>query len=112
MDGIPSKVSVPRGGLHLRVTEQLANHRQTFADQETAAGEAMTQVVDPHIVEPGARPDAPPGVLKVGQMAPRLASRDHPRAVVLPVDPPSTAFAGAPTCTRCGHLSGLMMQLV
>ena len=63
--------------------EELADHGQALANQQTAAGGALTKIMAAHVVEPGARPNAPPGVLKIGQMAPRLASCDHLRVVVL-----------------------------
>ena len=79
-------MGVAGGGLNLCVTEELADHGQAFADQQTAAGEAVPQIVDAHIVEPRTCPDAPPGMLQVGQMAALLASGDNPRVVVLPLD--------------------------
>ena len=30
LDGIPSEMRVARGGLHLRVTQEFPNHRQTL----------------------------------------------------------------------------------
>ena len=86
LDGIVGEVGVARGGLHLGVPEQFADHGQAFADQKTTAGKAVAQIVDSHIVEPGPCANAPPGVLQVGEMAPRLATRDHPRVVVLSLD--------------------------
>ena len=53
---------------------------------ESLAGEGVTKIVDAHVVEPGALTDAPPRVLQVRQVAPRLASRDHPGVVLVPVE--------------------------
>ena len=46
-------------------------------------GTTMTEVMDSHIVELGPRPDAAPGVLKVGQMAARFSAGDHPRVLLV-----------------------------
>ena len=85
-DGIVGEVSVTGGGLHLGVAKQLANHRQAFTDQETAAGEAVAQVVDAQVVQPRTRSDAPPRVLQVGQMSVLLAAGDDPRVVTPSLD--------------------------
>ena len=45
-----------------RIAEELPDHRQPFA-------------------EPGARPDAPPGILQVGRVGAQLAARDRPGGV-------------------------------
>ena len=76
------------GGLDLGVAQELANHGQALADEQSATGKAMAEIVDPHVVEPQRAPDAPPGVLKVGQMAPRLAPHDHPGVVLRSVERP------------------------
>ena len=41
----------------------------------------MPEIVDAHVVEPGTRPDAPPRVLQVGEVASGLAAGDRPRIV-------------------------------
>ena len=51
-------------GLYLCVTEQLADHRQSFAQGEGAAGIRVPKIVDADIVETGLRPNAPPGMLQ------------------------------------------------
>ena len=63
LDGIPSKVSVPRGGLHLRVTEQLPDHREALAQGQRPRSIRMAEVVNSHVLQPGARADAAPGLL-------------------------------------------------
>ena len=58
-------MSIAGGRLDLRVPKQLSNHRQTFANDETSTGEGVAKVVEPHVVEAGRFPNAPPGVLKI-----------------------------------------------
>ena len=41
----------------------------------------MLQIVNAHVVETDACPDAPPRVLKAGEMSARLPARDNPRIV-------------------------------
>jgi len=53
------------GGLHLPMTEELANHRQALAERERPGGERVTQVVQAHAVEAGSPADAAPGVVEV-----------------------------------------------
>ena len=62
------QVGVVGGGLHLGMPEQLADHGPALADQQAAAGEAVTKVMDTHVLKTGALADAPPGVLQVRQM--------------------------------------------
>lgn len=57
------------GGLHLRVPEQFANHRQAFSQSEGAAGVRMPEVMNAHVIEACFCPDAPPWMLKVGEAA-------------------------------------------
>ena len=52
LDRIVSQVGVAGGGLNLGVTQELADHGQALADQQTATGEGMAQVVDTDIVYP------------------------------------------------------------
>ena len=52
----------------------IANHGQPLADQQSTTGEGMAEIMDSHIIEPSPRPDSPPRMLQVGQMAARLAS--------------------------------------
>ena len=79
-------MSVSGGGLDLGVSEQLSNHGQTLADQQPAAGEAVSQVVNPHVVKLGPRSDTPPGMLQVGKMTSWFAPRDYPGVAISPVD--------------------------
>ena len=74
-------MGVAGGGLHLGVPQEFANHGQAFAYQKTAAGETVSQIVYTEIVQSSTCPDAPPGVLKVGQMTALLAAGDDPRVL-------------------------------
>ena len=79
-------MGVTGGCLHLGVSQQFSDHWQTLAHQQPAAGEAVTKIVDAHVVKPGARADTPPGMLQVSKMTSRFAPRDHPGVAVTPVD--------------------------
>ena len=43
----------------------------------------MTEIVNPHVFKPGARPDAPPWSLQIGEMRARRNAGDDPGIVVL-----------------------------
>lgn len=45
LDGIASKVRVTRSRLHLRVAEELPNHRQALTKCQSTGGVPMAQVV-------------------------------------------------------------------
>ena len=79
-------MGVTGGCLHLGVSQQFSDHWQTLADQQPAAGETVSQVMNSYIVERGARADAPPGMLQVSKMTSRFAPRDYPGVAVTPVD--------------------------
>ena len=66
LDGVVGKVCITSSRLNLRVTKELSDHGEPLADEQAATGEGVTQVMDSHIVEPGARLDAPLQVLQVG----------------------------------------------
>ena len=79
---VAGEVGIARRRLDLCVAEQLADHRQALSKRQGAAGKAVAQVVNAHIVEAGAGADAPPWTLQVGKVGSRLAARDNPRVVV------------------------------
>ena len=83
LDGVPGKMGVPGGRLHLGMAEQFPNHGQALAERQCARGKAVPEVVDPHVFEAGALADAPPGALKVGEMRAGEAARDDPGIAVL-----------------------------
>ena len=63
LDGIPRKMGVPRGRLHLRVTEQLPDHREALAQSQRPRSIRVAKVVNSHILQLGTLPDAAPGPL-------------------------------------------------
>ena len=50
------------------VTQQFADHGQALAERQRAGSERVTEVVNAYMVESGASPDTPPGVLQVGEV--------------------------------------------
>ena len=54
-DGSPSKVSIPRGGVHLRVTEQFADHREALAQSQGPGSIPAPEVVNSHVLQSGPR---------------------------------------------------------
>ena len=88
---------VPRRGLDLGVTEQLADHRKTLSEGQSPRGKAVTQVMDSHVVEVRSGADAAPGVLEIGQMGARLPTDYHPRVVL------RTGKGGEDTNRRTGE---------
>ena len=56
---------IARGRLGLAVTQQPADDRQALAERQRPRGEAVSDVVDAHVVESGPRPDALPGTVRL-----------------------------------------------
>ena len=48
---IIGEMDIAGGRVHVVVARQLSDHRKTLADQQTAAGVAVTQVMNPHPIE-------------------------------------------------------------
>ena len=65
------------------MAQQLADHRQAFAQRQRARGKAMPEIMNAHVVETGACPDPTPRMLKVGEMGAGLPARDHPGIVLV-----------------------------
>ena len=76
-------MGVPSGCLHLCVTKQFSDHGKTFAKGESPAGKAMAKVMNSHIGQLGPRPDAPPWVLKIGEVGPGHLASDHPGVLLV-----------------------------
>ena len=66
LDGIPSKVSIPRGRLNPRVAQQLPDHREALAQGQRPRSIRMTKVMDSHVLQPGARAGAASATLEIG----------------------------------------------
>ena len=78
---VSCQVSIPRGGFHLAVTQQLADHRQTLAECQRSGRERVAKVMNPDIVQAGACPDDLLGVGEITKMGARVPPRNHPRTV-------------------------------
>ena len=77
---------IPRRRLHLRMPEQLADHRQSLTDGDGGRRERVPQVMDADVLEAGARSDTLPEWLKVREPRARFRSHDHPRIFVDALD--------------------------
>ena len=74
---------VSGGRLHLRVTEQFPDHRETLTECQGSGSIAVTQVMNTHVLQSGARADAAPGLLQIGEVGPRQLADDDPGIAVL-----------------------------
>ena len=74
---------IASGGLYLRVTEQLADHRQALAKGQSPGREAVAQVVDPDVIQLGPGTDAAPGSLDIREMRSGFLAGDDPGVVLL-----------------------------
>ena len=74
---------VPGGGLHLRVTEQLPDHREALAQGQRPRSITVAKVMNSHVFEPGTRADAAPGALEISEMGARHLAADDPGIVLL-----------------------------
>ena len=83
LDGVPREMGIAGVRLNLGMAQQVPDHRQSLAERQRAGSEAVPEVMDPHIVEVRLLSDTPPRVLKVGEMAARLAAGDHQRIVLV-----------------------------
>ena len=59
-------MGVPGGRLNLRVPEQFSDHRQPFADEQSAGRERVAEVVNAYVVQFRSFPDTTPRMLKIG----------------------------------------------
>ena len=50
LDRVTGKASVPNGSLHLRVTQQFADHREALAERQRPRSMQVLQVVEPDIL--------------------------------------------------------------
>ena len=75
------EMSVARRRPDLAVPEELADHREALPKRKRARREAVPQVVDPHVSEPGPLPHPAPVMAEVRHPGARLAAGDDPRAV-------------------------------
>ena len=54
LNGIPRQASVPRGRLHLRVTEQLPDHGEALAQGQRPRSIRVAKVMNSHVLQHGA----------------------------------------------------------
>ena len=79
---VPGKVGVPRGRLYLRVTEELTDHRQALPEGERPRGEAVSQVMQADVFEPGLLADDLPRCVQRAQAGAGHAAGKHPIATL------------------------------
>ena len=77
-DRVAREMGIARGRLHPAVTEQPADDRQALAERERPRGEAVPDVMDAHVAEPGLRADAFPRRVDVRHVPARLGARNDP----------------------------------
>ena len=75
---VARKMGVARGGFDPAVAEETADDRQALAERERPRGEAVPDVMDAHVVEPGLRADAFPRRVDVRHVPARLGARNDP----------------------------------
>ena len=81
-DRVCRKVGVSRGGLHLRMAQQLADHRQSLAGRHGRRCKGVAQVVYSDVLEPGTGPDALPERLQVAEWFARQGAGNGPRVAM------------------------------
>jgi len=72
--------------LRLAMTKQGTDDRQRHAASCSNTGEAVTQVMKPHIIQTSRLANAPPWLLQVDQMRTGLLATNHIRVVFKPWD--------------------------
>jgi hypothetical protein len=56
-------MGITRRRLNLRVSNQFADHRQPFADEQSAGCECVTEIVNAYVTQPRGFPDATPRII-------------------------------------------------
>ena len=70
---------IPRRSLNLRVSKQFSDHRQPFADEQSAGRKCVAEIVNAYVPQSGSFTNATPRMLKIGQMRFLLLSHDNVR---------------------------------
>ena len=83
LDGIAGKMRIPGCGLHLCVTEQLADHREALAQGQRSGRITVPEIMDPHVLQLGASPDAAPRLLQIGDVGTWQPAADDPGIALL-----------------------------
>ena len=63
LHGVAGEVSVAGRGLNLSMPQELAYHSQALAKRQRPARKAVPEVMNSHVLQPGARPDPAPRLL-------------------------------------------------
>ncbi|MCY4182403.1 MAG: hypothetical protein OXF43_05885 [Gammaproteobacteria bacterium] len=66
--------------MHLLVAQQLADHRQGFAQRQRPRGEAVPEIVNAHVVQARAGADEPPGHVEILVVPTGFLAGEHPGA--------------------------------
>ena len=84
VDRVVSQMGVARRRLDVAVAEQLADHRQCLPERQGTRREAVSEVVDPDVFQPGRGPHGPPGMVETAAaVAPvPVVARKNPGAVI------------------------------
>ena len=77
---LPRQVRVTRRTAHVRVAEKPPDHRKCQTERQRPRGEAVTEIVDLHVLHPGALPHPVPLTRDRRQVAVGPARREYPRA--------------------------------
>ena len=64
---LPREVGIAGGRLDLAVAEEPGDHGQAFAEGERPGREAVSEVMKPHVLEPGLAADHLPRRVQIGQ---------------------------------------------
>ena len=83
VDRVLRKMGVAGRRLDIVVAEQLADHRKGLAKRERPGRKAVSEVMQPHVLQIGTGPDDAPGTVEAAPEAPvAVAAWKHPGAVV------------------------------
>jgi hypothetical protein len=85
---------IARRRLHLRVTQQFADHRESFAERERAARERVPKIMNANAIKSGFRANASPGVLQIGEVAALPRTCNDVGVVIDPLNAPQNRRRG------------------
>lgn len=84
MERVLRQMGVARRRLDIAVAEQLADHRQRLAERQGTGREAVSEIVQPDVFQPGRGPHGPPGTIETAAAeAPvPVVAGEHPGAAL------------------------------